>query len=83
MTYTTNNKTVNYKHFHIVTYNVKIKYAFIDFLRAHDCVILGVSGYYFDNRGREGYYIDFNIPADMDINGINEHIDYLYSIYGE
>lgn len=79
MTYSTTSNNANFKRYHIVTYNRDIKYAFIDYLRERDFVLLSVSGYYFDERGREGYYIEFKIPANTDINKIDEHIDTLYN----
>ena len=74
------NKT-HLRKYHIVTYNRDIKYEFIDFLRDNNYMLLSVSGYYFDGRGREGYYIEFEVPVNADINAINEFIDSLYREY--
>lgn len=53
------------KDFNYVTYNEKEKYLFISFLR-----VLGidfhVSGYYFDNNGKEGYYIGFKCEENQE-----------------
>lgn len=83
MVYSTKNDKVTVKRYHIVTYNRDIKYNFIDYLRDNDFTLLSVSGYYFDGRGREGYYIEFNLPIDTDINAVNDFIDYLYREFEE
>ena len=83
MVYTNTANNTDFRRYHIVTYNRDIKYAFIDYLRACGYVLLSVSGYYFDGRGREGYYIEFKIPANTDINAINSVIDNLYNEYGD
>lgn len=44
------------KDFNYVTFNEKEKYLLISFLRVLG-VNFNVSGYYFDNNGKEGYYI--------------------------
>lgn len=59
------------KVYNVITYNRDIKYAFLDFLRAHSYEVIGVSGYYFDAQGNEGYYIEFK-ARERDLQFIDD-----------
>lgn len=52
-------------NFHYVTYNVNEKYLLISFLQV-DNIPFNVSGYYFNEKGQEGYYISFDLLPDQE-----------------
>ena len=52
-------------NFHYVTYDKNEKYLLISFLQVAD-IPFNVSGYYFNEKGQEGYYISFDLLPDQE-----------------
>lgn len=52
-------------NFHYVTYNENEKYLLISFLRVGG-IPFSCSGYYFNEKGQEGYYISFDLLPDQE-----------------